>query len=43
MQPLIHLLIITCSEGACMTLVKGDSNIIEIQEQMVTTIITQSK
>lgn len=33
----------TCSVGTCMTLVKGDSNIMEIQEQMVTTIITQSK
>lgn len=33
----------TCSVGTCMTLVKGDSNIMEMQEQMVTTIITQSK
>lgn len=33
----------TCSIGTCMTLVKGDSNIMEMQEQMVTTIMTQSK
>lgn len=41
--PVIHLYFNTCSVGTCMTLVKGDSNIMEMQEQMVTTIITQSK
>lgn len=33
----------TCKVGACMTLRKGDSNIMEIQEQMVTVIMTQSR
>lgn len=41
--PLIRFCLNTCSVGTCMTLVKGDSNIMEMQEQMVTTIITQSK
>lgn len=35
--------VFTCSMGTCMILVKGDSNIMEMQEQMVTTIITQSR
>lgn len=33
----------TCKVGACMTLRKGDSNIMEMQEQMVTMIMTQSR
>lgn len=33
----------TWSVGACITLLKGDSNIMEMQEQIVTMIMTQSR
>lgn len=42
-SPSYFFFFFTCSIGTCMTLVKGDSNIMEMQEQMVTTIMTQSK